>query len=168
MGVGVEDTVLAPESEFQLQAAYSPSPSPPPSQQSGRSLRQTKGASELPPRAVPASAGLLPPPPGLQFFGKFGGGGGESCAVTVGLALVGPQEGICFLGSRLSYFPLLGAFSSLLQKPDTHFQTTSGLDSLRGCGAVSSLWFGVQGAGRTSLVLMEMFWLCSAHCGRDC
>lgn len=30
MGVGVEDALLAPESEFQLQAAYSPSPLPAP------------------------------------------------------------------------------------------------------------------------------------------
>lgn len=167
MGVGVEDAVLAPESEFQLQAAYSPSPSPPPvSSPAGPSVRPREQASSSLGLSQPLLVSFLHP----LAFGSLGSfrGCGESCAVTVGLALVGPQEGICFLGSRLSYLPLLGAFSSLLQKPDTHFQTTSGLHSLRGCAAVSSLWFGVQGAGWTSLVLMEMFWLCSVHCGRDC
>lgn len=66
VGVGVEDTVLAPESEFQLQAAYSPSPSPPPRQQSaGPSDPATQQGSSGRPRAVPASPGLLSPPPVL-------------------------------------------------------------------------------------------------------
>lgn len=109
--------MLAPESEFQVQAAYSPSPSPPPSQQSGRSLRQTKGASELPPRAVPASAGLLPPPPGLQFFGKFGGGWRRVLCCHCGAGAGGPARGD--LLSRVKTLLLSLVRSLQLPSPET-------------------------------------------------
>lgn len=106
VGVGVEDTVLAPESEFQLQAAYSPSPSPPLRQQTGRSLRcccqvpplLLSRRLELWPRALLAFAGLIPQTPALLPAVHWGVLRGTDTFCHCGAGPVGPQEEICFLG----------------------------------------------------------------------
>lgn len=88
--------MLAPESEFQLQAAaYSPCPSPPPQLQSLIPLRGQAPAWGHSRRCWPQ----LPPPPPPWASGLQQGAGGGPLPVGVGLALVelGAGVGVCSL-----------------------------------------------------------------------
>lgn len=87
-GIGVEATQLAPESEFQLQAAYSPSTL------SSASLQST-GPSALSSSLGPEMPQPPSPTPATAAGGSLGNVG-EVRSLTVGLAVVDLGEGFCF------------------------------------------------------------------------
>lgn len=121
VGVGVEDAVLAPESEFQLQAAYSPSPSPPLRQQTGRSLRcccRGGWSSGLGPSWPLLVSFPQPQPCCLRFTGECCGG--QTHSVTVGLGRWAHKRRSAFLGEDSLTF----SHFSLFQKPGTYSQTS--------------------------------------------
>lgn len=94
VGVGVEDTVLAPESEFQLWAAYSPSPFPAPVAavrqalcDQARAWGHSSFCRPWPPTPTPAACGSL-------------GSAGELVLFLWGWRWRAQEKGSAFLGQH--------------------------------------------------------------------
>lgn len=149
--------VLAPESEFQLQAAYSRSASPPLWLQSGRPLR-LQGHSSLcwpSPRPQPLLPVVLWEVLQDQVLGPWGW---RSWAQGLASALLD------------KILPSLRSLQLLTPETRHHFWITSALHSRRDWGATGTLvggprcWTDRQ-ASFNKPPMREMFWICTVHCG---